>query len=45
MPLVLVSSEITTITSTLATPGVTIADIVIVSPSVPAPTLSDGRPV
>ncbi len=44
-PLVLVSSEIVSITSPVGTEGITVEDIVIVSPSVPVPTLSDGRPV
>lgn len=44
-PLVLVSSEVVTITTPVGTEGITIEDIVIVSPSVPAPTLDDGRPV
>ena len=43
-PLVVVSSEVATISAPIGTDGITIEDIVIVSPSVPAPTLDDGRP-
>ena len=43
-PLVLASSEIVTNTSTLGSAGLTIEALHIVSPSVPVPTLTDGRP-
>ena len=44
-PLVLVASEVVDPGIPVAPTTLTIQDVVVVSPSVPVPTLVDGRPV
>lgn len=44
-PFILTSSEVVTVLGPLVSPGLTVEPLHIVSPTVPVPTLTDGRPV
>jgi hypothetical protein len=44
-PLVLTSFEVVTVLGSLTAPGLTVEPLHVVSPTVPTPTLADGRPV